>query len=210
MTPGPVDPKEARVQPELIVRELQPDDVADYLALFDSAFDDNPGWGGCYCAFYDDTRATFDPEADAGLHRAERAQRIRAGQAHGLLAYRGGQAVGWCNVAPRSRLANLRDYARAIEDPADDPALVMCFVIPPPQRGTGVARALVRGALDAARRWGSPWVEAYPRNPDLPTGDLPASAASYKGPLPLYLSEGFRIARDLGVGYVVRHDLAGG
>jgi len=198
------------VQPDLLVRELTPDDEADYLALFDSAFADNPGWAGCYCSYYDDTRASFDPEADAALHRAERAQRIRAGRVRGLLARRDGQAVGWCNVAPRSAFANLRDYAGAIEDPADDPALVMCFVIPPEHRGTGIARALVRGAVAAATRWGCPWLEAYPRNPDLPTGDLPVSAASYKGPLPLYLSEGFRIARDVGVGYVVRHDLAHG
>lgn len=195
--------------PDITVVELAPDRLDDYLALFDSAFVDNPHWDGCFCAYYDDPCCAQDwrPGADATAHRRARTERIGSGVARGLLAYVGSLPVGWCNASPRSSYGNLRDYALAIDDPADDPALVMCFVVRPAHRGQGVATALVHEAVAAAARWGSPWLEAYPRKPEPVTGALPWSAVSYKGPLGMYLAAGFRIVRDVGPGYVVRHDL---
>ena len=190
------------------VVELAAHHVDDYLALFDAAFRDFPDWAGCYCAFYDSGPGQpFDPEADGARHRAERAERIRSGTARGLLAVSGGQPVGWCNVGPRSSITNLRTFAEAIEDPADDPAVVMCFVIHPDHRGRGVASALLRGAIEAARGWGSPWLEGYPARPDAGTDGLPWAAAFYKGPLSMYLGAGFAVTRDMGRWFVVRHDL---
>ena len=38
---------------ELIIKELTPDLLEDFLNFFDNiAFSDNPEWGGCYCHFY--------------------------------------------------------------------------------------------------------------------------------------------------------------
>lgn len=200
----------ARVRACITVAEVGPDRIDDYFALFDRAFADNPQWDGCYCAYYDDRCADedWDPSADRTLRRQQRAARLGSGAAHGLLAYADGIPVGWCNVTPRSAVVNLRAYARAIEDPSDDPAVIMCFVIDPEHRRRGVATALLAGALAAARRWGSPWLEAYPRKPDGDVGPLLWTAAAYKGPLGIYLAAGFRITRDLGPGYVVRHDLS--
>lgn len=190
------------------VVEIGPDSVEDYFAIFDNAFTDFPDWGGCYCAFYDHpVGQPFDPEADAALYRATREDRIRAGKARGLLAYLDGEPVGWCNVAPRSQIANLRKFSEAIVDPADDPAVVMCFVIRADRRGEGVASALLRGAIEAARRWGSPWLEGYPARPDVDLEGMPWSAAFYKGPLSMYLNAGFTIAREMDTWNVVRHEL---
>jgi GNAT superfamily N-acetyltransferase len=193
------------------VVEIGPDRVEDYLALFDRAFHDNPDWGGCYCAFYDTPPGQpFDTDADGPRHREQRRARIASGSARGLLAYRDGVAVGWCNVAPRSEVANLRKFAEAIEDPADQPAVIMCFVIDPDHRGAGVASALLRGAIEVSRRWGAAWLEGYPTNPDSDLDGLPSSAAFYKGPLRMYLNAGFTISREIGSWYVVRHDLYAG
>ena len=146
---------------DLEVVELGPEHVDDYLALFDAAFREFPDWAGCYCAFYDAPAGQpFDPQEEGAQHRADREARIRSGRAHGLLAYRDGAPVGWCNVAPRSQVPNLRKFAEAVVDPADEPAVVMCFVIHPDHRGQGVASDLLAGALDAARRWGTPWWRA--------------------------------------------------
>ncbi|HEX6888898.1 MAG TPA: GNAT family N-acetyltransferase [Candidatus Nanopelagicales bacterium] len=192
----------------LDVRPLALELFDDYVALFDTAFPDNPGWAGCYCGFYDDTSGEpWDPEQDPAAHREARRARIAAGLASGLLAYAGGRPIGWCNVAPRSRIPNLRRFAEAIEDPAQDPALVMCFVIAPDARGQGVATALLDAAIEAARGWGSPWIEAYPAKPDTDTDGLPWTAAFYKGPLVMYERAGFTVARDMGWWVVARRPL---
>ncbi len=193
---------------EIDVIEFTPDLVEDYFALFDAAFPDNPQWGGCFCTFYDDTSGEpFDPEVDAARNRATRQERLRSGAVHGLLAYIEGAPVGWCNVAPRSQVPNLRRFADAIEDPADEPAVIMCFVIRPDYRGQGVASALVRGAVEASRRWGVGWLEAYPAKADVDLEGMTWSSAFYKGPLSMYRKAGFEVARDMGTWSVVRHDL---
>jgi GNAT superfamily N-acetyltransferase len=198
-----------KTPPGVHVRELAPELADDYLALFDAAFRDNPGWDGCYCAFYDaPTGQPFDPAVDGARHRADRVARIRSGVARGLLAYVGDRPVGWCNVGPRSSIPNLRRFGEAVEDPAHDPAVVMCFVIDPEHRGRGVATALLREAVRAARRWGCEWVEGYPAKPDVDTEGLPWTAAFYKGTQAMYENAGFRVAREMGTWSVMRHDLA--
>lgn len=193
---------------DLDVVELTPDLADDYLALFDGAFADNPAWAGCYCYFHDDTSGLrWDSVGEAAQHRHLRAQRIRSEAARGLLAYQDGRAVGWCNVAPRSEYANLRFAAKAVEDPGSDPAVIMCFVIDPDHRGQGVASTLVRAAIDAARRWGVPWLEGYPADPSSFDDDLPASAQSYTGPFAMFAAAGFREVKDMGDWKVMRHDL---
>jgi GNAT superfamily N-acetyltransferase len=188
--------------------EVGPDRIGDYFALFDSAFRDNPDWDGCYCAFYDDTSGLpFSPDQDAQRHRAAREERLRSGAARGLLAFIDGVPVGWCNVAPRSLIPNLRAFAKAVESAADEPAVIMCFVIDPAHRGKGVATALVHGAIEASRKWGVPWVEAYPTKADADTDGMPWTAVSYKGPLSMYLAAGFSVEGDMGSWFVVRHPL---
>ena len=190
------------------VVEVGPDHVADYFILFDAAFRDNPEWDGCYCAFYDDTSGQpFDSERQAQRYRSERRERLRSGAARGLLAFIDGAPVGWCNVAPRSQVPNLRTFAQAVESGEQDPAVIMCFVIDPDHRGKGVATALVSGAIEAGRRWGVPWLEAHPAKPDTVLEGLAWTAAFYKGPLSMYLATGFTVVRDMGSWYVVRPPL---
>jgi len=197
---------------EIEVVELAPDRIGDYFSLFDAAFRDNAEWAGCYCAFHDSPPGVpFDAVANAAQHRCEREERIRSGTATGLLAYADGSVVGWCNVGPRSRIANLRFAQVAVADPDDDPAVIMCYVIDPAWRGRGVAGALTRSAVEAARRWGSPWLEGYPVvAPDDP--DEPFTEAFYTGPLSVFLTAGFTVARRVLAGdseiAIVRHDLA--
>jgi GNAT superfamily N-acetyltransferase len=172
------------------VRAMVPALAADYLALFDAAFSDNPEWSGCYCLFYHSPRENWGagPE-DVARHRAERAEQLARGAAPGYLAYRDGRPVGWLNAGPREAYQNLR----GLPGGAAGEALVMCFVVLPEARRQGVAAALLDFALADLARRGLTAVEAYP--PSGEPGEHPWQAHNYKGPRALYLSRGFALER---------------
>jgi ribosomal protein S18 acetylase RimI-like enzyme len=48
--------------------------------------------------------------------------------------------------------------------PVDDQSVwsIVCFVVPSEYRGQGVARALLQGAIEYAKKCGAAMVEAYP------------------------------------------------
>lgn len=83
----------------------------------------------------------------------------------GLLAYREGEAVGWCAVGPRSR------FIRALgvpsfkgRDPSEDGSvwMVPCFYVRKDARREGVSRALLDAAVALAREYGAAAIEGFP------------------------------------------------
>ena len=81
--------------------------------------------------------------------------------APGVLAYDGGEVVGWAAVAPRAELPFER--SRKIPHVDDLPVWSLwCIRVRPGHRGRGIAHALVRGAVDYAASMGAPAVEGYP------------------------------------------------
>jgi len=80
----------------------------------------------------------------------------------GVLAYAGGAAIGWCAIAPREAYPRL-DRSRIFKRLDDEPVWsVSCFFVARPYRRQGVTTALLRAALDFARRRGARIVEGYP------------------------------------------------
>jgi GNAT superfamily N-acetyltransferase len=189
---------------EIEVRELRPELLQDYLRLFDEAFSDFPQWADCYCGFYDtpgsDWDATTGPQ-----HRASRSALISAGKAQGLLAYIDGRPVGWCNAQPRANFVNMRSYRVALTDLGEPVGSIMCFVVSPEYRGRDVCTALLRATCDKFRRDGLQIAEGYPTtNPQKRFGEIPSAEANYKGPLTVYLKNGFKIHRQLEMFAIVR------
>jgi GNAT superfamily N-acetyltransferase len=182
------------------VRPLSPSLVDDYLALFDAAFADNPYWAGCYCAYYDDPCPDDEWVADAGAapaHRELKRTRIASGAAPGLLAFVDGRAVGWCNAGPRRAFVNLRVYGGAVDDPDEAVGSVMCFVVHPDHRRSGVASALL-GATDGYfRSLGLDVAEAYPRENPPGNPAFPWTAAYYKGTPSMFAQAGYEPTRSL-------------
>jgi hypothetical protein len=88
------------------IHPLSPERLADFMAFFEGeAFSDNPKWSSCYCqCFYEDHSKIHWASRTAAENRACASNRIVQGQMQGLLAYLGGQVVGWCNAAPRELL----------------------------------------------------------------------------------------------------------
>ena len=81
--------------------------------------------------------------------------------APGVLAYDGGEVVGWAAVAPRAELPFER--SRKIPRLDDLPVWSLwCIRVRPGHRGKGIGHALVRGAVDYAASQGAPAVEGYP------------------------------------------------
>src|SRR5467141_5193498 len=192
------------------VRELTPELLDDYLRFFDKdAFTDFPDWSGCYSGFYDTPGDNWDSSAKAGpAHRAARAERIRSGRAHGLLAIVDGRVVGWCNAQPRSRFLNMRRYATAMDDPAERVGSIMCFLVAPGHRGKGVGTALLNASCDKFRRDKLRVAEGYPTtNPVKRTWETPWAEENYKGSLSMYLKAGFKIHRQLERFAIVRKQL---
>ncbi len=143
-------------------------------------------------------------------NRAALRRLVDAGAPTGLIAYRSGAPVGWCAVAPRRDQPRLTrsPLVRAAERlrPALEPVwAVTCLYLPPAHRGQGVARALVRAAVDHAGSAGARTIEAYPRDPQA----RPVTAeAAYVGLLPLFADLGFQeVARPWPARPVVRRSL---
>jgi GNAT superfamily N-acetyltransferase len=120
---------------------------------------------GCWCMAY---RHSGAPQAlppgttRAQANRAALKRLVNARRVPGLIGYRGGLPVGWISIGPREEYAKL---ARSpVMKPVDDRPVwsVICFVVPAEYRGQGVARALLAGAIDYAKRQGAQLLEAYP------------------------------------------------
>jgi GNAT superfamily N-acetyltransferase len=107
----------------------------------------------------------------------ERARRLREQTAcghprsaatSGLVAYLDGEPAGWCAVEPRNAYGGLVRNFRVpwegrTEDKTDESVwAVTCVFVRAGFRGRGVAYALVRAAVDLARRRGARALEGYP------------------------------------------------
>ena len=110
----------------------------------------------------------------------------------GLLAFIGGEPVGWIAVAPRSEFTRV-DRSRATP-PVDDESvwLIPCITVRKGYRGQGIAIALIRAAVAYAGEHGAPTVEAYPRAGAERTGD----DSAYFGTEPLFRRAGFEVVRE--------------
>jgi len=206
---------------EILVRELEPKLVTDYLRFFDDIYDndpflrfkDNPWWGGCYCGFYDDPRTEDEINASRDKrseNRTARKKTIEKGKASGLLAYAEGKVVGWCNVAPRGSYVNARYLKQAMVDPNERVGSITCFVVSSEQRKSGVAPKLLRGACELITKWALPVAEGYPRNPELSWDNpykIPRDNLSFRGSLDMFLRSGFRVHMKLERFTVVRKAL---
>lgn len=83
----------------------------------------------------------------------------------GVVLYRDGEPVGWCNIGPRAEITRLA-RSRLIR-PVDDLPVwsIVCLVVRPGRRRQGVTAALIEGAVAYAAARGAPAVEAYPVDP---------------------------------------------
>ncbi|MGW9413005.1 GNAT family N-acetyltransferase [Arthrobacter cupressi] len=110
----------------------------------------------------------------------------------GVLAYDGGEPVGWAAVHPRSDTS----FARSRKIPSVDELpvwSVWCIRVRPGHRGKGISHALLEGAVEFARNNGAPAIEGYPVDNGGAKVDL---TMAYVGTRKLFEDAGFSKAAD--------------
>jgi GNAT superfamily N-acetyltransferase len=90
---------------------------------------------------------------------------VEDGPPPGLLAYRDGEPVGWCAVAPRADYRRILN-SRVLKPVDEDPGVwsIVCFYVVRGERGGGLAAALLEAAVDFAAAQGATAVEGYPKD----------------------------------------------
>jgi GNAT superfamily N-acetyltransferase len=145
---------------------------------------------GCWCMYY-------RVSGKGPLARPGETQRARSKAAlkrlaandppPGLIGYRGKTPVGWISLGPREDFAKLE--RSPVMKPVDDQPVwsIVCFVVPSEYRGQGVARELLAGAVDYAKKRGVELLEAYPIDKDR----VPDAESTWFGSKTMFDEAGF-------------------
>jgi GNAT superfamily N-acetyltransferase len=159
----------------LRVRPLAPDDWPIVLRLFG----DKGACGGCWCMLWRlEGGGRPWEEVKGAKNRGALRRLIEQGRVHAVVAFAGGEPVGWCSFGPRSsfpRVGRSRVLRRASPEGAWS---IVCFFIPAPWRGQGVATLLLQAATERTFALGACEVEGYPVKPKDSPERVPAAFAS--------------------------------
>ena len=153
-------PGEEEPLPELKFQPLTAERFRDLEQLFGK----RGACGGCWCMWWRLKRSEFEKQKGERNRKALK-RIVESGEIPGLLAYAGGQPVGWCSVAPREVFGAL-ERSRVLKR-VDDRSVwsVVCFFVAKPFRRKGLTVALLRAAIEYAREQGARIVEGYPIEP---------------------------------------------
>ena len=146
----------------------------------------------CWCQYWRQSSSNY-AKRPPGSGRADLRKQVRTGPPPGILAYSAGKPVGWLGLWPREgleRLVRSRTIPRIDER---DVWSIVCFKVKVGYRRTGVARALLNGAIDFARRAGVATLEAYPIDPGGRRVDV---TFGYVGFTPMFERAGFNRVLD--------------
>lgn len=149
---------------------------------------DGHGELGCWCQYWRQSSSAYR-RGGPGSGEVNLRRQVAEGPPPGMLAYVGGEPAGWLGFWPRDRLERL---VRSRTIPKIDDTQVwaiVCFLVRVGYRRKGVARALLEGAIDFARKSGVPALEAYPIDPEDSRIDV---TFGYVGFTPMFESAGFQ------------------
>ena len=156
----------------------------------------------CHCRYWHfvgDKNAWLDRMANfSDRNRAEMTTSLECGSEDmaGVVALTEDRVVGWLKVSRAASLPKLYEQRLYRNLPCFSGArervfAIGCLLVDPELRRHGVARALVRGALDTARGLGASAVEAFPRR-----AEGVADAELWLGPYSLFIEAGFEVVHD--------------
>lgn len=172
----------------MVVEPFQPKHLEGFRALFDASS------STCFCRYWH-FQGTKNEWLNRCAHRPEEnwneqreALERDEPSARGLVAFADPEVLGWMKLTPREANPKLTSLPVYRHIPFIDRTWsIGCFLVAPASRHRGVARALVRGAIEHVRAWGGRAVEGYPRRSEAPLYDEEA----WQGPERLFVELGF-------------------
>lgn len=172
---------------------------AEFLGGVD--FSATPHWSSCYCrSYYLDCPLEEWMARTAEQNRAESIQAIQSGKMTGYLAFENGNCVGWCSA---NDVKEFRRIYGDIQTYCGDKKVgcTICYVIRADMRQKGVARALLKFAVDDFSAKG------YDAMIALPFDSKETPQKRYRGTLNMYLDAGYREIASEGAVHVLWLDL---
>lgn len=155
----------------------------DYLGNLD--FGHAPEWSTCYCRFYH-----TDCDMNTWMSRSGETNKIEAinaigqGEMKGFLAFDEDKCIGWLNANDARSMIRLKnEMAPMIKD--KKVGCTICYVIHPEYRSKGVARLLLKAAIEHFKAVGYDSILALPV-----TGG--EAQRHYRGSLNMYLENDFK------------------
>jgi GNAT superfamily N-acetyltransferase len=156
-------------------------------ADLEKLFGKNGACSGCWCMWYRLSRTDFDAMRGEGTRRAFQSL-AEQNVPLGILAYDGGQSVGWVAVAPRADYSAL-ERSRSFKKLDDLPVWsITCFFVRRDYRRQGLTEGLIHAAVKYAAEHGAEWLEACPVEPSKP---VVTDTSAFTGFYSTFIQAGF-------------------
>ena len=154
-------------------------------------FGDRGACGGCWCMWWRVPKGGKTWESSKGRKNRDSLRKlVQAGRVHAVLAFAGEEPVGWCSFGPRESFPRLARVRALPTEFGRDTWSIVCFYIPAPWRGSGVATKLLEAATRLAFERGAREIEGYPVAPHRPPAKIPAAFA-WTGVPPIFERAGY-------------------
>lgn len=171
---------------------VRPLDVDSWPAFAELVEANNGVWGGCWCMGF---HVKLGKGRTPAENRAEKEQRVRAGETHAALVFDGDRCLGWCQFGSPDELPEIKSrrlYEKGLTTLPD--WRITCFFTGKGLRGRGVADAALGGAIAEISRRGGGVVEGYPEETD----DRKLSGSFlHTGPMAAFEKHGFTRTRPI-------------
>jgi GNAT superfamily N-acetyltransferase len=180
----------------IVCRELGP----ELWPQLETLFGKNGACGGCWCQWWRIAGVEHWKDVKGEVAHFRLCRQVQEGHAHGVLAYDGGEAVGWCSFEPRSVFPRLERSPSFKGTSAAGVWFVGCFFVERTWRSRGVADLLLTESLKLMEREGAEVVEACPKDTH---GRAQPDAFIYTGTRAMFERHGFLVAEAPKSGIVV-------